>query len=384
MGKTKKITCLIFILLLVLSLFFPAYADDTSSDSDSSAPEEVGPFDFSYSNYYLSVRKRNSSLNWGSWSTLSPTPTELPSSRTYQIVTDYGFTAFETCFAGKLLDKDGNAFNFQFDWAYTFGFSYSMTAHEKFNPNDFDYYLGFLNAGLPSSADVYPVDSSFLPDFASDVQIEVTSVDTSSSSTNYTYNIYCAYSFHLTSEFPFSIAYGWVGNFISSEFTAGTSPANTPAISLKYLEMVGRYDPAGQIDTDSEVDQIIQGQKDAVDYQMAQEELKTGDAASSAADVDTSAFSIGNLADSLSSLYNGVTYTGDDFTFSLPASGVIPFLGVELWGEKEIPLKMYIDMIPTPILIVCRFAFWFFVARVIIKFIYKILDLVNGHGGGAG
>ena len=142
------------------------------------------------------------------------------------------------------------------------------------------------------------------------------------------------------------------------------------------------YDPTGEI-LQSETDKIIQGQKDAIIYGQEQEqEAAIGEGSSAEADAQdeaSNAFNFTSFSDALSGLVSALGYTGSDFHFYLPAAQNIPYIG-SLWNRQEVPIKQYIDMLPTGLLYIIRFLAWLGLLFSVVRMIRKLIQDINGGG----
>lgn len=151
-------------------------------------------------------------------------------------------------------------------------------------------------------------------------------------------------------------------------------------VTIEYVltNLSGYYDPTGEI-AESETDKIIEAQRETAQWQL-DEEARLNQAALDAAmnGVDSSVFDLSSFATSFSQLFQGMNYQGSDFHFMLPGSGVVPYVGVELWQQSEIPFKTWIDAIPAGIMAVVRFVAWFALAWAFIMRIRALIQDING------
>lgn len=174
----------------------------------------------------------------------------------------------------------------------------------------------------------------------------------------------------------------WIGYYMSLSDADGQFAFYTNMTAIECY-----YDPTGEVQEDIEdqigAGEIIQGQRDAVDYGLDREEQANQGALDDGLENEQgaqSAFALGNLTTALTNLYNSLTYTGTDGTFLFPASGEIPYLG-ELWDEQNIPFKQYIDALPNAVIVIARFVFWLGTAGIIIHTFYRVISYINGHKG---
>ena len=79
----------------------------------------------------------------------------------------------------------------------------------------------------------------------------------------------------------------------------------------------------------------------------------------------------------LTSLVNGINYTGTSFNFRFPAAHDVPYLG-DLWDSKTIPFKEWIDKMPTQVLIAARAVFWLGVVLSVFWHFQNLLDIIGG------
>lgn len=84
------------------------------------------------------------------------------------------------------------------------------------------------------------------------------------------------------------------------------------------------------------------------------------------------ALNIDGFKESMSNLYNALTYSGTDSIWTFPAAHNIPFIG-DLWDEQQINMTYWIDNMPVAILYVIRFLFVFGVVWLIIAEIKGLL-----------
>ncbi len=91
-----------------------------------------------------------------------------------------------------------------------------------------------------------------------------------------------------------------------------------------------------------------------------------------------SAFPTTNFQNALYTLYDGLTNTGTSFSFKFPSSGTVPVLNTVLWPEYDIPLKTWIDNIPSAIKISVRFVFWVGVLGTTWFHLRKLFNVFTG------
>lgn len=206
----------------------------------------------------------------------------------------------------------------------------------------------------------------------------------SSASSNHGFGIYLDESYDVVFRTPGDLRENYFNSvgfviFITSPSEPG-SLTYYFVFSLFSFSYVGVYDPEGEVYDDT-VDQIIQGQKDAIIEGQEREREEVNQAASDASDDGqaeaASTFNFSSYSDSLTGLISALGYTGTDFHFNFPAAGNIPYVG-DLWSQQEIPLKQFIDSLPPGLLYVLRFLAWLALLFSVVHTIRKLISDLNG------
>lgn len=88
-------------------------------------------------------------------------------------------------------------------------------------------------------------------------------------------------------------------------------------------------------------------------------------------------FNVDSLKTGLTSLFNSLNYTGTSFSLRFPAAHDVPYLG-DLWDSQRIPLKEWIDQLPSTVLYAARFVF---IVGFLLSVLWHVKDLINMIGG---
>lgn len=110
--------------------------------------------------------------------------------------------------------------------------------------------------------------------------------------------------------------------------------------------------------------------KDILDGQADDEYNKANDKMDGKADEGQEAvagtLNIDGFKESMTNLYNALTYSGTSSILKFPAAHGVPYIG-DLWDEQSVDLTEWLDKIPVAVLYVVRFIFVFGVAWLIIN-----------------
>lgn len=90
--------------------------------------------------------------------------------------------------------------------------------------------------------------------------------------------------------------------------------------------------------------------------------------------------SVSGAENGLKSVFSALSYTGTDFSFTFPAANNVPYFGT-LWNSQEIPLKFYIDNLPSVYIVVIRFLLWIGGILLFIFFVRKLIKIINMGSG---
>lgn len=121
---------------------------------------------------------------------------------------------------------------------------------------------------------------------------------------------------------------------------------------------------------------ISQELQDQLDRELSSAQ-SAGNASGSLNSANSTFSAQGDFSDGFQSLFNAINYTGTDFNFTFPSSGNVPYLG-QLWSSKEIPIKYWIDQLPSGILYSVRFVFWIGVLYTTWYHFKKLVDMIGG------
>lgn len=366
MGKIKKISAVILSCLTIFSVCsFSFFAE---------------PLDITFQQYAQFWRTFDGST-WSGFQQAvgsSGVTDELPFTGNVNPFSNQSVINFEYFFGGSIL-LDGFLDTIKPGWTYTASFTVRLAFPFKkltFSDDLFSYDLMFCQSSVASPGNyTYPVSGLF-ETFASDLGSQLVS-----SNDNYhSYDIYLAYVFNVPLDYSLPDSYTWLFSSLSLVDPVLYSSISPYTMSLRGFNLSGTYDPSGA-DASAEVDLIIQGQKDAAQYALDQEQIANEEALQGALDdANTDDLLLSEkFGGGLVNLYNALTYSGTTFSIKLPASGTVPFLNTDLWSETEIPIKEYIDKVPSAVWVVVNFILWFVVAFSIIHLVHKIIDWINGH-----
>lgn len=407
MDTFKKISCVIFVFLIIFVSSLPVF----SAEADRVALQFGSPYYmflgfknpntdlWSYNGSWSSTDYSSSSPGVGNPSAL-PTESYLHATLINSVMSTYRDWAYGFC--GSIVDDNGQLASFQNDYTYSISFAIRMgfsravgTGAIQMDPVYFqDTYELWITNNHPTGRGSYldptfdpyglvPVDGSLFSNFVSstDFVYTGTGVDRYNNTVDL-FDVFYSFAFHIPSFEDAPIApYSFVSLVAFASLPQGISGTSFQYIGWQSIE--GWYDPTGEIadDLESEVDQIIAGQKEAADYALDQEQLANEEALQGALDdANTDDLLLADkFGSGLVSLYNALTYSGTSFSIKLPASGTVPFLNTELWSETEIPIKDYIDNVPSAVWVVVNFILWLCVAFSIIHLVHKIIDWINGH-----
>lgn len=371
MGTFKKISCLVFIFIFLLLLGFSAFAEDLS-------------LHFTFPVYLNLYGHSSSSGNWTSLGSTSYSsfPSEDGSVSpiyhpNYDI--EYSSCSVPVADGNDIADVLHNGYSYVLTYFYRYTISISDDVQIVDVPSDFQFSVSSDPDLISSSTNKLLIDDGMVYNYN-----VTTSSDVIEGGSNWVrYLVSVSYSFTVPPDdvLPIGQTYRYF-NSLAYYYLDDLQVSGQWSITLRTYDFYGVYDPTGgTVDTPSEVEEIIAGQKEAAQYALEQEQQANQEAYDGAVDQDTSVFDLSDLVGSFTSLYNGLTYTGTDFNFTFPSSGVVPGFGMQLWDQQDIPLKYYIDQIPEPIIIIVRAVFWIFVAICVIRLMYKVLGFINGHKG---
>lgn len=399
MGTFKKISYLIAAIYIIAAcVVLPSFA----------AAEDQVSLNFN-SPFYLfqGLKDPNSQLsypsNWSfkanQWYNTSSTanPSVLPSSYYRSDFTGSTVNSnADICygFSGQLVDENGIVDGLHNDYSYEVVFTVIVSVSKNFDNVDtapsvfpYDYELWFTYT-RPGSSDfpglgIIPADDAILPNFNATIDRVETTGNTPESYNYYQYTY--GFVFHVPNaeDFPISPNLSWL-NLVTfyTNYSGNYGSAGFPFQYVKFQSIQGVYDPTGDStdDMQNDVDQIIAGQREAAEYALQLEQQASESALEGALDnADTSGLSLTEtFGGSLTNLYNAITYTGTAFDIKLPSSGTVPLLNTQLWEDTTIPIKEYIDKVPSIVWVVINFLLWFMVVRAVIKLVHKIIDLIGG------
>lgn len=371
MGTFKKISCLVFISIFLLLLGFSAFAEDLSLH-----------FTFPV---YLNMYEHNSSTgNWTSVGSISYDSFPSESGYVSPIFNPAYDMGYSSCSVPVADDNDiADVLHNGYSYVLTYFYRYTISIYDNAEvvdlPSDFQFSVSSDPNLISAGTNKLLIDDGLVYNYN-----VTSSSDVIESASNYVrYLVSVSYSFTVPPDdvLPIGQTYRYFNSLIYYYYD-DLKATGSWSTSLRTYDFYGVYDPTGgTVDTPDEVDKIIEGQKEAAQYALEQEQQANQDAYDGAVDQDTSVFNLSDLVGSFTSLYTGLTYTGTDFNFKFPSSGVVPGFDMQLWQEQDIPLKYYIDQIPQPILIIIRAVFWIFVAICVIRMMYKVLGFINGHKG---
>lgn len=368
MAIAKKIGCVLIVCLLTALCAVQAFADDVFANYETISLTSP----FWWYGFYTSdggALAVSGSRNSNSVSVL------LPGSESV------GLPLLKTSYSMRVSDPTfwsvDYSYVFSFDFVIAFnsgivGESGTVPSGQSFSTNSF---------GLSQGTYWWNTSQNFNKRLLSDIS---SYFDFRYSSEPFTHNsTYVGRIQHYTIVFKmdqlpndlFSLAY-------LTSFSEFNIPSRQNYIFFGNWGMTALYDPEGNITVDSsDVDDIVQGQLDAVDYGLQQELDQTNQAASDASDDGqaeaASTFNFSSYSDSLTGLISALGYTGTDFHFNFPAAGNIPYVG-DLWSQQEIPLKQFIDSLPPGLLYVLRFLAWLALLFSVVHTIRKLISDLNG------
>lgn len=121
--------------------------------------------------------------------------------------------------------------------------------------------------------------------------------------------------------------------------------------------------------------EALQNKLEDMQNQEKEEATKNGDASEGDAAIK-SALSIDQFKSSVDTLFSALSYTGTDSSWTLPASGNIPYVG-ELWEEKQIDFTFWINALPSSIKYVINFIFVIGCVYLIIFDIKSLIKIFN-------
>lgn len=110
---------------------------------------------------------------------------------------------------------------------------------------------------------------------------------------------------------------------------------------------------------------------------QANEDSVTQERGNAGQDEAADVFNSTKFTTGLTSLFNGLNYTGTSFNFRFPAAHDVPYLG-DLWDSKPIPFKEWIDNMPSQVLIAARVVFWLGVILSVFWHFQNLLDIIGG------
>lgn len=94
-------------------------------------------------------------------------------------------------------------------------------------------------------------------------------------------------------------------------------------------------------------------------------------------DQAASAFNIPGISNAFNNLYNALTSTSTSFSFKFPAAHDVPYLG-DLWDEQDIPLRDWIDRLPSLVLSSARLVFWVACLFTVFYHVRALLRMLQG------